>query len=141
VHRSQTPSSAILSPEVLHFFRDELEKQAIFTPASALRAMESPNRLVRALGRGGGRLQEYAAKVAPTIESMNAGAQTVGPAYALATAKADAAKALMQRTGLRKRLANAITFEGGVSPLPTMNLLDPQGPLASSATDYLVSTL
>lgn len=132
-------TASILSPEVLYFFRDEMEKEAVLTPASALKAMQSPNRTMQALGRAGGRLQEMAAGAAPTIQSMNEGAQVMGPAYALTTAKADAAKALLQKMGLRKRVANAATFEGGASPLPTMNPLDPQGPLASRAVDYAMS--
>jgi hypothetical protein len=93
-------TATALSPEALYFFRDELEKQAVLTPASAMKAIQSPNRVIQALGRGGLKAQDYAMRAAPTLNRMGMQAAS-GPGAVLGAAAEDATKALMQRRGFK----------------------------------------
>jgi hypothetical protein len=132
-------TASALSPEAMYFFRDELEKQAIFTPASALKAMQSSNRFVRGLGRFGSAAQMGALKATPLVNDFSQGLQTAGPGYAIAGLKGSLANAGLRRVGASKRMANAMTMEGSMSPFSAQNPLDVQGPIASKMTDYVSS--
>lgn len=89
-----TEKVSSLSPEALYFFRDELEKQAIFTPTSALRAMNSKNPVVRKAGHLGGMLQNVVAGGTPGIVN------TVGafpePAFLIGATKGETARGALK---------------------------------------------
>jgi hypothetical protein len=78
--------ASALSPEALYFFRDEMQKEAILTPRSALKAMgyAKPGMFgnaVRKAGQLGLDTQMVAAKYAPTLTNAAATGSTI-PAIA-----------------------------------------------------------
>ena len=80
-------SASALSPEALYFFRDEMEKEAIITPASAIKAMNYAKpgmfgNMVRKAGNLGWKAQMAAARNAPALNNagmrLNNAAMTGG---------------------------------------------------------------
>jgi hypothetical protein len=120
----------------MHFFRDELEKEAFWSPTSSLRMMKNNNRFVRAVGRMGARAQTEAAELTPVLSDALTAAQTVSPGYSLATFKAGLAKRALRKAGVGKSMATAATVEGGLTPFRTINPLDVQGPVAQKLMGY-----
>ena len=124
-------SASALSPEALYFFRDEMEKEAILTPASALKAMNFVGKgrvgqffqpAVNAAGRLGFKAQEAAVRATPAINSIGQSAM-YGPEVALATAKGLMARPIVRTTlkpVLKSKGANLVakgsTFEAINNP-------------------------
>lgn len=80
-------SASALSPEVLYFFRDEMEKEAILTPASALKAMNYAKpgilgKAVRGAGNLGWKAQMAVAQNAPALINSAATTGSLLPAAA-----------------------------------------------------------
>ncbi len=119
-----------MHPQVMCFFRDELEKQAVFTPGLSLKALRSKNPFIRQLGLAGAKGQMLATELEPAVRGTLEGTMRLSPAYGLASGKAEIAKLGLRKSGVGRRLAEAMTFEGGTSPFSTINPLDVQGPLA-----------
>ena len=115
-------NASVLSPEVLYFFRDEMEKEALLTPASALKAMNYTGRgafgkffepTVRKAGQLGHRAQMFAASpgVQQAMQSATQGAMygNVIPSLVVSTV-GGAAKALGGNAGTSTILNNAGEF-------------------------------
>lgn len=91
-----TEKVSSLSPEALYFFRDELEKQAIFTPTSALKAMKSKNPVVRKAGHLGGTLQNVVARGTPGI--VNTVGNYPDPSFMIGAVKGEVARGALKET-------------------------------------------
>lgn len=113
----------------MYFFRDELEKQAFFTPPSALKAMNyaKPGFLgnfIRGAGHAGARAQEVAAGLTRGTSNV-LGSSVYGLPVALGTAKGELANAVMKRLRVPKPGRQAFTAEGRTSLIPeTFNPID-----------------
>lgn len=120
-----------MTPQTMYFFRDELEKQALFTPASAVKAMKyaKPGMLgdaVRQAGRFGAGVQRFGAAATPALEGITGAAQ-YGPEVLAGTVKGLFGKELLRRVptpsfipaGVGKRAKSALTWESRNSPLAT----------------------
>lgn len=122
----------------MHFFYDEMRKEAFLTPKSALGLMQSASPLKRKLGHFGAKIQGVAASPATQelVDSINTGAQTVGPAFALATAKGAAAREALKASGISKRVAELATFEEMNSPFA--KALNPLTPIIDKAGNNIM---
>lgn len=114
----------------MFFFRDELEKQAILTPASALKATNYAKPgivgdMIRGAGRAGFKVQQAALDATPAIQSI-ASSAPYGPAVALGTLKGEVARAAFKRVPMspkvrpqvREGLADVMTYDGRNNPTP-----------------------
>jgi hypothetical protein len=121
----------MMTPQTMYFFRDELEKQAIFTPASASWAMKYAKpgmfgNAVRKAGQLGFKAQQFAVDATPAVTNI-ANSAYLGPGVAMGTLKGELAKAALRRvptpsavpTGVAKRAKSALTWESRNSPLET----------------------
>ena len=106
-----------------------MEKEAVLTPTTALKALNHSNAAVRAAGRIGASIQGYAPRAHEVLNAMNTGVQTVGAPYALATLKGSAVRdaGIKGLAGLKKlsperakRVMEFITHEYTNSPFSTM---------------------
>jgi hypothetical protein len=106
-----------MDPVVMFFFRDELEKQAVLTPASALKAMNYAKpgiigNMVRGAGRLGAKVQQVGADLTPAVRSLNEGLQSGIPATAVGSFKGNVANYAMKKSGVtgpKGRLTRALT--------------------------------
>lgn len=115
-------NASVLSPEVLYFFRDEMEKEALLTPASALKAMNYTGRsafgkffqpAVNQAGKVGIQAQMFAAKpgVQKVVQNATQGAiyGNVIPSL-VGSAAGGVAKAVGRNAGTSTILNNAGEF-------------------------------
>jgi hypothetical protein len=113
----------------MYFFRDELEKQAFFTPPTALKAMNYAEpgflgNMVRGAGRAGARVQQAFAPgtaAAEAIEAIGKGAY-LGENVALGTLKGYLGRAAVNKVPVPKNkvidnIKDGLTWEGRNSPL------------------------
>ena len=105
-------SASALSPEALYFFRDEMEKEAIFTPRSAIKAMSYAKpgmfgKMVRGAGDLGWKAQMAVTRNAPALINSAATTGSVLPAVA-GMATGGAAKALGRKAPMLSSLAENI---------------------------------
>lgn len=105
-------SASALSPEALYFFRDEMEKEAIITPASAIKAMTYAKpgmfgNMVRKAGDLGWKAQMAVTQNAPALIQGAATTGSVLPAVA-GMATGGAAKALGRKTPILSSFAENI---------------------------------
>lgn len=104
--------ASALSPEALFFFRDEMRKEAIFTPRSAIKAMSyaKPGMLgnmVRRSGNLGWKAQMAVTQNAPALIHSAATTGSLLPAVA-GIATGGAAKAVGRKAPMLSSLAENI---------------------------------
>jgi hypothetical protein len=115
----------------MFFFRDELEKQALLTPASALKAVNYAKpgmigNMVRGAGRLGFKAQQAALNITPAAQNV-ANSAYLGPGVALGTLKGELARAGLSKvpvpskipTNIANKAKSGLTWEGRNSPLET----------------------
>ena len=115
----------MLTATQLYFFRDELEKEAVLTPNSALKAMRSKNKWVRKAGEMGARIQGSPVTHSMVKATNKAGAGAFGgEGYGLASGIASLGgdslrHALKMRKGIdaqdAQNIADAVFTEYGTS--------------------------
>ena len=90
----------MLNPYILQGFLDEMQKEAVLTPTTALKAMESNNKALQWLGQKGAQLQGIAAKP-KNIELANKLNQSsmMGEAFTGATLVGDRLKHMAKAKG------------------------------------------
>ena len=120
----------MLTPEILYYFDDELEKQAFIGPSTALKLMGSKNKHLRALGKKIGDVNEFAARPEniKLVEDVHQGLTTVGPGYAGATLKGDLVRRAIKPV-VGDKVSKAVTWEYKNSPfakalLPFSGIID-----------------
>ena len=114
-----------MTPQTMYFFRDELEKQALFTPNSASWAMKyaKPGMLgdaVRTAGRFGAEVQNFAAKpgVREAVDRIG-GSAMYGPIVLGGSIKGELTNLAMKRMKAPVGVRRALTGESINSPLQT----------------------
>lgn len=113
----------MLDADTMHFFRNELEKQAILTPASALKAMNYAKpgmfgNAVRKAGQLGARAQQFGAAATPAVQRISDSAM-YGPGVAAGSIKGEVANAALKRLKASPGARRALTGESTGSPLET----------------------
>lgn len=115
----------MMTPQTMHFFRDELEKQAIFTPSSASWAMKYAKpgmfgNAVRTAGRFGANVLNFAAKPGVREATKRIGDSAMyGPGVLAGSIKGELANLAMKRMKAPVGARRALTGESIGSPLET----------------------
>ena len=122
-----TEKVSSLSPEALYFFRDELEKQAIFTPTSALKAMNSKNPVVRKAGHLGGSLQNVVARGTPGM--INTVSNYPDPSFMVGAVKGEVARGALKEAVpvVRQKAKELGKTKTGERPAKFLNRLSEWG--------------
>lgn len=115
----------------MYFFRDELEKQAVLTPSSALKAMNNTRpgflgNVIRGAGRAGAKAQEAVAKATPAAQNIAQGAY-LGEDVALGTLKGFLGRGALSKVPaptkipakVTDKIKSGLTWESRNSPLET----------------------
>lgn len=121
-----------IDPLVLYAFRTELEKEAVFTPNSALRAMKSPNRFIRGAGRLGAEAQGFAATATPGM--LDTVSNYPDPAFMISALKGETIRAGARRAAatLSKKRKKLLELGGDWSTFVERNV-----PELPGATDVI----
>jgi hypothetical protein len=122
-----------------YFFSKELtehKKEAMLTPKSALNWMQSTNPIKKELGLLGAKMQGTAPAMHELANSVNSGLQTIGPAFALATAKGTVAREALKASGVSKKLSDLATYEEINSPFAKS--INPLTPIIDNAGNKVI---